>query len=789
MQFQQRTEPMELVKEHPHPFENESLNQSVHLQQLLGLAVQAQPPLPPPPSTTSSITPNLNDLTKMLSIINNATSPTSPTSLLVSPKSSLTPSSRHCAADTQSKNCLNTSNDDSLDSQSTSCNGGGGGGAGDDTSSKSRYRRRKQQKTIRMSNELNAIDHGSEPMENDDRINAMNHEHSKHDTNHSNGLNFPTFHHSDANSILTPSNSAGIRPPQSQPQTQSMDLSHHCGQNPELFENGLVNYSKTNSSLDLTHANAMDNGHCNAAKDLNTNPVAAAVAAASTANLLPSDELNALNLFGSVNFSQNLRGTHLTNDIATFPNTDDLVKKVEELVKCNEQNGFGNNDFGPMELIKSHANKLVTGAYDSTRLSNGILDPMKIPSDIEHLNNHGTGAPKHNGNGLLAEAIPPNPIVSMENKSHDNNHDRTVDTIHGSSSAKILPNGGQMDSNLNQNGGVKPAHLDEKRPSTISHGIDNVMAPEFASIGPVTDVMYEKMSEEISNNPSNLNKTFAPNPAQSNHPTSYNGGGSNDLTAEALSASSSDATPSNQPQSSSSSSTSTKASKKKTNNPTNKKNNSKNTSNRPRSNRAGNKSNTGKNSNQKNAKSKDNKSDKKSDINEKKKSKVATDESNMAASAAATTTAGALASLSSTATETLNKFRGPYVHVSRDGTLEVINAPLNEEISEKQNKFKKSLISQRPADRNKVRGLHVSTLSNKYDATTRDVSWMCVFCKLGPHKFGLGDLFGPFILSTEGEDFQLAQIDPKDDIFGRQQKLGTSASKSMPKSTATGNVS
>lgn len=768
---------MELVKEHPNQFESESLNQSVHLQQLLGLAVQTQPPLPPPPSTTSSITPNLNDLTKMLSIINNATSPTSP-SLLISPKSSSTPSSRQCATDAQSKNCLNTSNDDSLDSQSTSCNGGGS----DEASSKTRYRRRKPQKTIRMSNELNAVDSVSEPLENDDRTKAMKHEYSKHDTNHSNGLNFPSFH-SDANSILTPSNSAAVRPLQPQTQTQSMDLSNHCAQNPELFENGLVNYSKTNSSLDLTHASAMDNGHCNATKDLTASTAAAAITTTNTANLMPPDELNSLNLFGSVNFSQTLRGTHLTNDIATFPNTDDLVKKVEELVKCNEQNGFGNNDFGPMELIKSHANKLVSDAYDSARLSNGMLDSIKIPSDIEHLNNHGTGAAKHNGNGLSTEIIQSNPIVSMENTLHENNRDRSVDT-QSSSSAKMLPNGSPMDSNPNRNGGIKPMSLDEKRPNIISHGIDNVMSSEFTGIGPVADMIYEKMSEEISSNQSNLDKNFATNTPQQNNSASYNGS-NNDLVKEALSASSSDAAPPNPPQSSSSStsrsSASASAAKKKTNNPTNKKNNNKNASNRSSSSKTGNKSNAGKSSNQKNAKSKDNKSDKKSDINEKKKTKSTIDESAMSTSAAV--------SSSSTTVETLNKFRGPYVHVSRDGTLEVINAPLNEEISEKQNKFKKSLISQRPADRNRVRGLHVSTLSHKYDATTTDVSWMCVFCKLGPHKYGLGDLFGPFLLSTEGEDFQLAQIDPKDDTFGRHHRLSSSAAKSMPKSANTGNVS
>ena len=81
------------------------------------------------------------------------------------------------------------------------------------------------------------------------------------------------------------------------------------------------------------------------------------------------------------------------------------------------------------------------------------------------------------------------------------------------------------------------------------------------------------------------------------------------------------------------------------------------------------------------------------------------------------------------------------------------------------------------ADRHKIRGrgLHVSTLSNKYDADTKDVTWVCVFCKLGPHKHELGDLFGPYIVSTDSEEHKLCQQDPDTDVFsnkiGNKNKL------------------
>lgn len=110
-------------------------------------------------------------------------------------------------------------------------------------------------------------------------------------------------------------------------------------------------------------------------------------------------------------------------------------------------------------------------------------------------------------------------------------------------------------------------------------------------------------------------------------------------------------------------------------------------------------------------------------------------------------------------------FRGPFVHVRPDGDIAVINAPNIDEDTEKlQNKLKK-ITGPTSSERNQIRGLHVSTLSMKYDADTRDASWICVFCKIGPHKHGLGDLFGPYILTTTCEEFQLSQLDPADDLF------------------------
>lgn len=129
-------------------------------------------------------------------------------------------------------------------------------------------------------------------------------------------------------------------------------------------------------------------------------------------------------------------------------------------------------------------------------------------------------------------------------------------------------------------------------------------------------------------------------------------------------------------------------------------------------------------------------------------------ESSLAA-AAAVLPAGGMNSILDT-----GKYKGPYVQVKTDGSHTVINAPINEEDSDKpQNKTKKFGNSLNSSERSKIRGLHVSTLSTKYDADTTDMSWMCVFCKTGPHKFRLGDLFGPYIISTQSSEFEQSQID------------------------------
>uniref|UniRef100_A0A336KVH1 CSON000833 protein n=1 Tax=Culicoides sonorensis TaxID=179676 RepID=A0A336KVH1_CULSO len=88
----------------------------------------------------------------------------------------------------------------------------------------------------------------------------------------------------------------------------------------------------------------------------------------------------------------------------------------------------------------------------------------------------------------------------------------------------------------------------------------------------------------------------------------------------------------------------------------------------------------------------------------------------------------------------LTKFKGPYIQV-RQNLVTVVNFPKNDDEVEKLQSKQKYMSHKN--EKRKIRGMHASTLSIKYDDQTTDHTWVCIFCKKGPHKDRLGD----FILS------------------------------------------
>lgn len=101
--------------------------------------------------------------------------------------------------------------------------------------------------------------------------------------------------------------------------------------------------------------------------------------------------------------------------------------------------------------------------------------------------------------------------------------------------------------------------------------------------------------------------------------------------------------------------------------------------------------------------------------------------------------------------------RGPYIQIRgpRDSPSSVSVVNTADDESERQpraNDYR---------GRARARGLLCSTLGTRYDATTADATWVCAFCERGPHAGArerepgppLGDLFGPYTITTQCEEF------------------------------------
>ncbi|XP_076632891.1 uncharacterized protein LOC143347546 isoform X2 [Colletes latitarsis] len=165
--------------------------------------------------------------------------------------------------------------------------------------------------------------------------------------------------------------------------------------------------------------------------------------------------------------------------------------------------------------------------------------------------------------------------------------------------------------------------------------------------------------------------------------------------------------------------------------------------------------------------------------------------------------------------------RGPVVHVEgpRDSPLsiQVVNAPREEEEEKSKEKRKnvgngsagrsKRLSHQNDLDyRGKVSraGLFSSTLSSRYDAHTTDSTWVCVFCKQGPHSVipgdpsrphpnlagphiapgtytvpagVLSDLFGPYLIGKERLEDGILSADEQEITI--EQKKGGKNKRSL----------
>lgn len=143
-----------------------------------------------------------------------------------------------------------------------------------------------------------------------------------------------------------------------------------------------------------------------------------------------------------------------------------------------------------------------------------------------------------------------------------------------------------------------------------------------------------------------------------------------------------------------------------------------------------------------------------------------------------------------------SKSRGPFIQIKgpRDSPLSVnvINTSTNDDDPDKRS-HKNKKFHDDSEYRHKVRskGLHCSTLSIQYDAQTKDTSWICAFCKRGPHATELsgpsssnpalapGDLFGPYIITKNSPEFERRLDDPFDKHFKSKKIARTLDSNSV----------
>ncbi len=105
----------------------------------------------------------------------------------------------------------------------------------------------------------------------------------------------------------------------------------------------------------------------------------------------------------------------------------------------------------------------------------------------------------------------------------------------------------------------------------------------------------------------------------------------------------------------------------------------------------------------------------------------------------------------------------PFLQIQSNGSFQIVNQIANgDDDAEKSSSKPKKSTNEKHKN---IRGLHVSTLSNKYDAEKRDTTWVCVFCKIEPHRYKMGDLFGPYIISKTSKEYSYCLEDPANDIF------------------------
>ena len=141
----------------------------------------------------------------------------------------------------------------------------------------------------------------------------------------------------------------------------------------------------------------------------------------------------------------------------------------------------------------------------------------------------------------------------------------------------------------------------------------------------------------------------------------------------------------------------------------------------------------------------------------------------------------------------LEKFKGPFVHIQGDIENPRCSNVINPRISKKDNLDSISRVTSFGHIDPKVFGIPLTTISSEYDDHNIDESWICMFCRKSSHYCGLGDLFGPyFVTSDQGKSLNLpspVKTNSRDlvssFILGGSDQAGAKAKKGQKKKSGT----
>ena len=133
----------------------------------------------------------------------------------------------------------------------------------------------------------------------------------------------------------------------------------------------------------------------------------------------------------------------------------------------------------------------------------------------------------------------------------------------------------------------------------------------------------------------------------------------------------------------------------------------------------------------------------------------------------------------------LAKFDGPFVRVQGDinkpdwsGFVNSSIDPISPVASGKGKYGGKPGINDRDHIKRAESFGPTSTLSSEYDSKKFDESWLCVYCKKPSHYHGLGDLFGPYFISS---DVRKSSSKKQDKELASKFILGGDSSKKKKK--------